>query len=69
MFAPYGRIVTLHVAIILGAFFSVATDQPLLGVLVLIVIRVVFGIVLSVLRRMKLDGGLGATLAAFEQAR
>ncbi|WP_340694136.1 DUF6498-containing protein [Hyphomonas sp.] len=69
MFAPYGRIVTLHVAIILGAFFSVATGQPLLGVLVLIVIRVVFGIVLSVLRRTKLDGGLGATLAAFEQVR
>ncbi|WP_035617382.1 DUF6498-containing protein [Hyphomonas johnsonii] len=68
MFAPYGRIVTLHVAIILGAFFSIATDQPLLGVLILIVIRVVFGLVLSVLRRLKLDGQLGASLSAFEQA-
>lgn len=39
MFAPYGRIVTLHVAIIPGAFLSISTRQPLLGVLVLIMIR------------------------------
>ncbi|CAN0468952.1 unnamed protein product, partial [Scytosiphon promiscuus] len=31
MFAPYGRIVTLHVAIILGAVFAIATNEPLLG--------------------------------------
>lgn len=67
MFAPYGRIVTLHVAIILGAFLSIATRQPLLGVLVLIVIRVVFGIVLSVLRRMRLDGQLGKLADKFAQ--
>lgn len=67
MFAPYGRIVTLHVAIILGAFLSIATRQPLLGVLMLIVIRVAFGIVLSVLRRMRLDGQLGKVAATFTQ--
>jgi len=67
MFAPYGRIVTLHVAIILGAFLSIATQQPLLGVLVLILIRVVFGIVLSVLRRMRLDGQLGKLADTFAQ--
>ena len=67
MFAPYGRIVTLHVAIILGAFIAIATNQPLLGVLILIVIRVVFGIALSLLRRMKLDGGLGKLAGKFAQ--
>jgi hypothetical protein len=67
MFAPYGRIVTLHVAIILGAFLSIATKQPLLGVLVLIVIRVVFGIVLSVMRRLRLDGQLGKLADKFAQ--
>jgi hypothetical protein len=67
MFAPYGRIVTLHVAIILGAFIAIATDQRLLGVLILIAIRVIFGIVLSLLRRMKLDGGLGKLAGKFAQ--
>jgi Family of unknown function (DUF6498) len=65
MFAPYGRIVTLHVAIILGAFFSLATSQPLLGVLVLIMIRVAFGIALSVLRRRRLDRGLSKPSGQF----
>ncbi|KDA04371.1 DUF6498-containing protein [Hyphomonas oceanitis] len=67
MFAPYGRIVTLHVAIILGAFIAIATDERLLGVLILIAIRVLFGIVLSLLRRMKLDGGLGKLAGKFAQ--
>jgi hypothetical protein len=67
MFAPYGRIVTLHVAIILGAFIAIATDQRLLGVLILIAIRVIFGIVLSLLRRMKLEGGLGKLAGKFAQ--
>jgi hypothetical protein len=55
MTAPYGRIVTLHVAIILGAMFAFGTDEPLLGVFLLILIRVAFGIVLAVRRRMKRD--------------
>jgi Family of unknown function (DUF6498) len=56
MFSPYGRIVTLHVAIILGAGLAFALDQPLLGVLLLILIRVAFGVVLTVLRRRRRDG-------------
>lgn len=55
MTAPYGRIVTLHVAIILGAMFAFGTDEPLMGVFLLILIRVAFGILLAVRRRMKRD--------------
>ena len=61
MFAPYGRIVTLHVAIILGAGIMMAFGQPMLGVLLLIVLRVVFGMILNVLRRRRIEGG-GAPL-------
>ncbi|MGE6698968.1 DUF6498-containing protein [Hyphomonas sp. NPDC076900] len=55
MTAPYGRIVTLHVAIILGAMFAFGTDEPLMGVLLLILIRVTFGMILAIRRRMKRD--------------
>jgi membrane protein implicated in regulation of membrane protease activity len=55
MFAPYGRIVTLHVAIILGAGLAFTLDDPLLGVLLLILIRVLFGILTTVMRRRKRD--------------
>lgn len=55
MMAPYGRIVTLHVAIIFGAVIAFGSNQPLLGVLLLILIRVVFGVFLSVRRRRKRD--------------
>jgi len=55
MFSPYGRIVTLHIAIILGAGVAFTLDEPLLGVLLLIFIRVVFGIVTTVMRRRKRD--------------
>lgn len=60
MFAPYGRIVTLHIAIILGAALAFSLNEPLLGVLLLILIRVVFGIVVTVLRRRKRDAQVEA---------
>jgi hypothetical protein len=53
MGAPYGRVVTLHLAILLGAFVTIGLGQPLAGVLLLIVIRVVFGMISTVLRRRK----------------
>lgn len=56
MGAPYGRIVTLHIAIILGAGLTMGLGEPLLGVLLLIVLRVVFGMVLAVGRRLRLEG-------------
>ena len=64
MTAPYGRIVTLHVAIILGAMFAFGTDEPLLGVFLLILIRVAFGIFLAIRRRMKRDRQLADAATA-----
>lgn len=55
MAAPYGRIFTLHIAIILGAMFAFGSDEPLKGVLLLILIRVAFGILGQVRRRLKRD--------------
>lgn len=69
MFAPYGRIVTLHVAIILGAGLTMAVGQPMLGVLVLIFLRVVFGMILNMLRRSRMEGGVGKLAEALAQVR
>jgi len=66
MFQPYGRIVTLHVAIILGAGLAFALNEPLLGVLLLILIRVVFGVVLTVLRRRKRDARVEAVASVLD---
>lgn len=64
MFAPYGRIVTLHVAIILGAGIMMAFGQPLLGVLILIMLRVAFGMFLNMMRRRRMESGGGSEVAA-----
>lgn len=55
MFMPYGRIVSLHVAIILGAAFTLLADEPLVGVLGILMLRFVFGIILAVMRRLRID--------------
>jgi hypothetical protein len=68
MFAPYGRIVTLHVAIILGAGLMLAVGQPLLGVLILIILRVVFGMILNMLRQRKIEGGGSKLMNAVAEA-
>lgn len=68
MFAPYGRIVTLHVAIILGAGLMLAVGQPLLGVLILIILRVAFGMILNMLRRRKIEGGGSKLMNAVAEA-
>lgn len=60
MFSPYGRIVTLHIAILLGAGVAFSLNEPLAGVLLLIFIRVVFGMLLAVQRRRKRDARVGA---------
>jgi hypothetical protein len=60
MFSPYGRIVTLHIAIILGAAVAFSLNEPLLGVLLLILIRVVFGVAMTVMRRRKRDASVEA---------
>ena len=63
MGAPYGRIFTLHIAIILGAAFAFGSDEPLMGVLLLILIRVAFGVVLTLRRRRKRDAQLAEGVA------
>lgn len=39
MFAPYGRLVILHVAIIFGAFVSLAIGSPIGAVIVLVLLK------------------------------
>jgi len=57
MVAPYGRIVLLHLALFAGMFGALALGDPMLGVLGLILLRAVWGMFLSVRRRMRLDQG------------
>lgn len=45
MFAPYGRIVVLHLGIFVGAGALFVLGQPMVGVLALIVFRALYGIV------------------------
>ncbi len=45
MFAPYGRIVVLHLAIFGGAFALFLLGQPMAGVLALILFRALYGVV------------------------
>ncbi|MDJ0920978.1 MAG: DUF6498-containing protein [Henriciella sp.] len=55
MAAPYGRVVVLHFALFAGAFALIAFGEPMLGVLFLIVLRAVWGMVLTVGRRLRID--------------
>ena len=66
MGSPYGRIVTLHVAIILGAAITFGLGQPMAGVLLLIFIRVAFGIIMTVLRRRRRDAAVAAVASVVD---
>lgn len=68
MFAPYGRIVTLHVAILLGAVLAITANEPLWGVVFLIFLRVVFGLIVSAMRQRKLDRASQAHAKEFPSA-
>ena len=61
MMTPYGRVVVLHVGIFAGAGALIALGQPMIGVLALILLRVVWGVFLTVRRRLRLDKGLTDT--------
>ena len=61
MFSPYGRIVTLHIAILLGAGVAFSLNEPLAGVLLLIFIRVLFGMFQTLQRRRKRDARVEAS--------
>ncbi|MEL6857665.1 MAG: DUF6498-containing protein [Pseudomonadota bacterium] len=58
MMAPYGRIVVLHIGLFAGAFALVALGEPMLGILALIGLRAFWGVVLTLLRRQRLDNAL-----------
>lgn len=58
MMAPYGRIIVLHIGIFAGAFAMAAMGEPLWGVLGLIILRALWGVFLSVRRRLRLDDAL-----------
>lgn len=53
MFAPYGRIVVLHIGIFAGFGALVALGQPMLGVLALILLRVVWGVAMAMMRQVR----------------
>ncbi len=53
LFAPYGRIVVLHIAIFAGVFAMEKYGEPMIGVLALILFRAAFGIVMNVFTREK----------------
>lgn len=58
MMAPYGRIIVLHIGIFAGAFAMAAMGEPLWGILGLIGLRALWGVFLSVRRRLRLDDAL-----------
>lgn len=55
MFAPYGRIMLLHIALFVGMFALIQFGEPMLGVLLLIVLRVLWGLLISLRRTLRLD--------------
>jgi len=55
MFAPYGRIVVLHIALFVGMFALISFGEPMAGVLALILLRAVWGVIQSIYRRVRLD--------------
>mgnify|MGYP001801487162 CR=1 FL=1 len=58
MMAPYGRIVVLHIGLFAGAFALVALNEPMIGILALIFLRALWGVFLTVHRRLRLDSAL-----------
>jgi len=46
MFAPYGRLVILHLAIILGAFVSITIGSPIGALIVLVILKTIVDLAL-----------------------
>lgn len=55
MFAPYGRIMTLHIAIIFGAGLLMAVGDPMSGVFLLIILRMAVSVIGRAWRDKKLN--------------
>ncbi len=58
MSAPYGRIIVLHIALFAGMGGLMVLGEPLFGVLALIGLRAIWGVIMTVRRRMTLDGAV-----------
>ena len=50
MFAPYGRIVVLHIGIFAGAFGVIALGEPMIGILAIILLRAIWGLIANTLK-------------------
>ncbi|MEO0722601.1 MAG: DUF6498-containing protein [Pseudomonadota bacterium] len=55
MFSPYGRIVIVHLAIFAAAFSAEALGSPVLGAIAILVLDILWGIVLSLFRRLSAE--------------
>lgn len=55
MFAPYGRIVVLHIGIFAGAAGLMAVGDPMVGVLALILLRAAFGVFMNARAQLKAE--------------
>ena len=55
MFAPYRRVIMLHIAIFGGAFALFLLGQPMVGVLALILFRAIYGVVTNAKEAFQFD--------------
>jgi hypothetical protein len=62
--APYGRLVVLHMTIILGAFLSAAIGQPVGALLVLVALKTAMDLALHLREHRALADGAGQSAAA-----
>lgn len=62
MFAPYGRIIVLHLAIFGGAFALFMLGQPMVGVLALILFRALYGVVTNSSGAFAFESGFNQSL-------
>lgn len=62
MFAPYGRIIVLHIAIFAGAGALFLLGQPMIGVLALIAFRAIYGVVTNSRGEFGFDGSFNKAM-------
>jgi hypothetical protein len=59
MTQPYGRIVVLHVTILLGGFLMMALKSPALGLVLLVVLKILLDLRAHLAERVKFAPGSG----------
>jgi len=55
---PYGRVIVLHITILVGGFLLMALDQPAAGLTVLVLLKIALDTVAHLRERKKLDPGV-----------